>query len=162
MSHSGLPSCVCLNGPAARMLRTRSSRTSRGELMSVVQPSHIEPGAGCSVDVGSGSAGSGGSAEAENVGADVDDGAAGTLILPVRNDRSKASWKIATSIGTKVWCATITCHQRTTVVLSQSVYRSEEVMRRLSTTRTPAKYSIESNHKNTMVPSVAFPSPTRR
>ena len=85
---------------ADSMLRTRSSRTSRGELMSVVQPSHIEPGAGCSVDVGLGSAGRGGSAEAENMGADVDDGAASTLVLSGQNDCSKVSWKIATSIGT--------------------------------------------------------------
>ena len=70
--------------------------------MSVVQPSHIEPGAGCSVDVGSGSAGRGGSAEAENMGADVDDGATSTLVLSGQNDCSKASWKIATSVGTNV------------------------------------------------------------
>ena len=87
---------ACLNDPVASMLRTRSSRASRGELMSVVQRSHVKPGAGCSVDVGSGSAGRGGSAEAESVNADVDDGPASTLALP------EASWKIATSIGTKV------------------------------------------------------------
>ena len=46
------------------------------------------------MDVGSGSAGRGGSAEAESVGADVDD--ASTLVLP------EASLKIATTIGTKV------------------------------------------------------------
>ena len=72
---------------------------------------------------------SGGSAEAEdeNVGGDVDDVAASTLVLPVWNDCSKVSLSIATSIETKVRCVTITCHQRTKVVLSQSVYRSEEV-----------------------------------
>ena len=57
--------------------------------MSVVQQSLIEPGAGCSVDVGTGSAGRVGSAEAEKVGADIDDGAASTLILPGRNVCSK-------------------------------------------------------------------------
>ena len=88
---------------------------------------------------------SGGSAEAEdeNVGGDVDDGAASTLILPVRNDCSKVFLSIATSIGTKVRCAIITCHQQTTVVLSQSLYRSEKVTQRLSTTHAPAKYLIE-------------------
>ena len=94
--------------------------------MSVVQQSHIEPGAGCSVDVGTGSAGRGGSAEAENVSADNDDGAASSLVLPGRNDCSKVSLSIATSIETK-YGATITGHQQTTVELSQSVYRSEEV-----------------------------------
>ena len=69
--------------------------------MSVVRKSHIEPGAGCSVDVGMGSAGRGGSAKAENVGADIDDGAASELVLHVRNDCSKVSLSIAASIGTK-------------------------------------------------------------
>ena len=63
----GFPrSCLACHAP-------ENSGTSRGELVSVVQQSHIEPGAGCSVDVGTGSAGRGGSAEAENVGADIDD-----------------------------------------------------------------------------------------
>ena len=132
------------------MLRTRSSRASRGELMSVVQQSHVEPGVGCSVDVGSGLAGSDGSAEAENMGTDVDGGAASTPVLP------EASLKIATSIGTKVR------YQLTRVMLSQSTYRSEEVTRRLSTTLAPTKYSIENHHENTVVPTVVFPSPTRR
>ena len=125
----------------------------------VFQQSHIESGAGCSVDVGS----EWRSAEAEdkNVGGDVDDGAASTLVLPVRNDCSEVFLSIATSIWTKVRCTTITRHQQTTVVLSQPVYRSEEVARRLSMTQAPAKYLIESNHENIIVPTVAFPSPAR-
>jgi hypothetical protein len=66
--------------------------------------SHIESGAGCSVDVGSGSAGSVGSVEADdaNVGADDDadvDGVAIPLIEPVRNGCSKVSLTLATFLG---------------------------------------------------------------
>ena len=88
----------------------------------VFQQSHIESGAGCSVDVRSEWRSA--EAEDENVGGDVDDGAASTLILPVRNDCSK-------------------------------------VFFRLSLMQAPAKYPIESNHGNTKVPTVVFPSPAR-
>ena len=93
--------------------------------MSVVRQSHIEPGAGCSVDVGTGSAGRGGSAEAENVSADM-----------MTELRARSSCLGGMSVQKylehrdlyreKVRCATIACHQQTRVVLSQSVYRSEE------------------------------------